>query len=77
MFPIESFSCIVFDEIHHMTGNHVYVKIMKTFVANAAVPPRILGLSASPVEGATVDELVTKFVLSLLFSHHNAPCANY
>ena len=46
---VSLFSTVIFDECHHLTGNHVYVEIMKKFMCqNVPYQPRVVGLTASP-----------------------------
>jgi len=47
----QSFSVVVFDECHHVTGNHVYAKLLKHFISCEL---RIVGFSASPFSAKTV-----------------------
>ena len=50
-----SFSCVVFDECHHVVGGHSYTKILKKFLEQCGNDgPRILGLTASPCKATTV-----------------------
>ena len=46
------FSCVVFDECHHITGDHCYTTILREFFRRCPekAAPTFLGLSASPVK---------------------------
>ncbi|EFA81291.1 RNA-directed RNA polymerase [Heterostelium album PN500] len=49
---ISDFHTIIFDEVHHATGDHSYTKVMTHYKEmEAKLYPRILGLSASPSSG--------------------------
>ncbi|GAM24646.1 hypothetical protein SAMD00019534_078210 [Acytostelium subglobosum LB1] len=52
---MKDFHLVIFDEVHHATGNHNYVRIMKEFhdVMPPEYRPRVFGLSASPSTGRT------------------------
>lgn len=53
----QSFSCVVFDECHHVVGSHSYTKILKKFLEQCGNDgPRILGLTASPVKATSVSK---------------------
>ena len=46
---VSLFCTVIFDECHHLTGNHRYVEIMKKFLSQTLThQPRIIGLTASP-----------------------------
>lgn len=50
---MEQINLLVFDEAHHAKGNHPYARIIKDFYAEVKDPekkPRILGMTASPVD---------------------------
>jgi len=50
---MEQINLLVFDEAHHTKGNHPYARIIKDFYAEVKDPekkPRILGMTASPVD---------------------------
>ena len=50
-----SFSVVVFDECHHASGNHAYVKLLKLVGAiDPAYRPRLVGLTASPCKANTL-----------------------
>ena len=52
-----SFSCVVFDECHHVVGSHSYTRILKKFLEQCGNDgPRILGLTASPVKATSVSK---------------------
>eukprot|EP01034_Spumella_vulgaris_P021530 gene21530-27565_t len=58
---LEDFSLMVFDECHHVTGDHHYRKILKDVRdINDANRPMLLGLSASPCQAARVDRAIRK-----------------
>jgi hypothetical protein len=49
---MDLFSVIIFDECHHSTGNHHYMKILnklRVLRDNGSQTPRLIGLSASPI----------------------------
>ncbi|CAE8647280.1 unnamed protein product [Polarella glacialis] len=46
------FSLVVFDECHNATGNSPMAAIMRDSIHRCALPPRILGLTASFVHGS-------------------------
>ncbi|KAI1268232.1 hypothetical protein F5Y18DRAFT_423590 [Xylariaceae sp. FL1019] len=53
---MEQISLLIFDEAHHAKKNHHYARIVKDFYApleKSFQPPRILGLTASPVDAKT------------------------
>ncbi|KAI0166018.1 hypothetical protein GGR57DRAFT_2230 [Xylariaceae sp. FL1272] len=53
---MEQISLLIFDEAHHAKKNHHYARIVKDFYApldRCFEPPRILGLTASPVDAKT------------------------
>lgn len=53
---INQINLLVFDEAHHTKKNHPYSRIMKNHYRQAQEPrPRILGLTASPVDAQTRD----------------------
>ncbi|MFW0837421.1 MAG: helicase-related protein [Candidatus Komeilibacteria bacterium] len=43
----EDIGLIVFDEVHHLSGNHAYARIAEHYLS-ASQPPLITGLTASP-----------------------------
>ena len=46
---VSLFCAVIFDECHHLTGNHRYVEVMKKFSSQTLThQPRIIGLTASP-----------------------------
>ena len=46
------FCAVIFDECHHLSRKHLYVKIMKKFLSQELLrQPRIIGLTASPFAG--------------------------
>lgn len=49
------FSLLVLDEIHHVCGNHPYLKLLSEhyLVSSPSTRPRLLGLTASPVSGGS------------------------
>ena len=63
------FSCVVFDECHHASGNHVYAQLLEHLNLNGLtncistvnskensrknIRPRLIGLTASPVAAST------------------------
>jgi hypothetical protein len=58
---ITDFSVVVLDECHHVTGEHPYTTILKlTAKCEAAVQPRIVGLSASPISATTQNKAVDR-----------------
>ena len=70
---IEHFSVMVFDECHHSTGDHMYCRILD-LVKETAVKqrPRLLGLSASPVNALLNVEDIRKKIDKLLEKYGNA-----
>ncbi|OAA58270.1 RNase3 domain protein [Cordyceps fumosorosea ARSEF 2679] len=47
---------LIFDEVHHAKKEHPYAAIMKRYYPRGdAVKPRILGLTASPIDTGTLD----------------------
>ena len=51
---VSLFCTVIFDECHHLTGNHRYVEIMKKFLSQTLThQPRIIGLTASPFAGGS------------------------
>ena len=55
MIDINLFCAVVLDECHHVSGNHRYVNVLQMFTKkNARLQPRILGLTASPVNGKSL-----------------------
>lgn len=53
---MQQINLLVFDEAHHTKKNHAYARIIKDFyLAEPAVsePPRIFGMTASPVDSKT------------------------
>jgi endoribonuclease Dicer len=53
---INQINLLVFDECHHAKKNHPYARIIKDFYIkerNVASRPRILGMTASPVDAQT------------------------
>ncbi|KAK9292106.1 hypothetical protein L1049_020064 [Liquidambar formosana] len=53
-FKLDMIKVLIFDECHHATGRHPYACIMKEFYhrqlqSNSSCLPRILGMTASPV----------------------------
>lgn len=49
--------CVVFDECHHVVGDHVYKKILKDIRAQCQQHgPRLLGLTASPCKAKSYHE---------------------
>ncbi|KAM3458327.1 hypothetical protein MY3296_000533 [Beauveria thailandica] len=47
---------LIFDEVHHAKKEHPYAAIMKRYYPrDNSVKPRILGLTASPVDTGTID----------------------
>lgn len=47
---------LIFDEVHHAKKEHPYAAIMKRYYPrNSDVKPRILGLTASPVDTGAID----------------------
>ena len=57
---------LVFDEAHRLRGEHDYRTIMKFFYRPSAVRPRVLGLSAAPVEKGESSEPCAQTVRELL-----------
>jgi hypothetical protein len=58
---ITDFSVVVLDECHHVTGEHPYTTILKlTAKCEAALQPRIVGLSASPISATTQERAVDR-----------------
>jgi hypothetical protein len=54
---LSQLSCVVFDECHHIVGDHVYKKILKDITTQCKQNrPRLLGLTASPCKAKTVQE---------------------
>ena len=51
---VSLFCAVIFDECHHLTGNHPYVDVMKKFTSQMLLhQPRIIGLTASPFTANT------------------------
>ncbi|KAI0418610.1 hypothetical protein F5X98DRAFT_113883 [Xylaria grammica] len=54
---MEQVNLLIFDEAHHAKKNHPYARIVKDFYAtlekNTCKSPRILGMTASPVDAKT------------------------
>ncbi|KAI1335863.1 RNase3 domain-containing protein [Xylariaceae sp. FL0016] len=53
---MDQINLLVFDEAHHAKGNHPYAMIIKDFYSSLdpdQVRPRILGMTASPVDAKT------------------------
>ncbi|OAR00112.1 hypothetical protein LLEC1_06789 [Akanthomyces lecanii] len=49
-------SLLIFDEVHHAKKEHPYAAIMKRYYPrNSDVKPRVLGLTASPVDTGVID----------------------
>lgn len=55
MLPADSLTLVVFDEVHHATGDHPFVQILNLIRDNCPVRPRILGLTASWLHGELRD----------------------
>lgn len=54
---MSSFSVVVFDECHHASGNHNYLKLLELVKdTDPAYRPRLVGLTASPCKAGTVLE---------------------
>jgi Type III restriction enzyme, res subunit len=54
---LSQLSCVVFDECHHVVGDHVYKRILKDITTQCQQHgPRLLGLTASPCKAKTVQE---------------------
>ena len=52
---VSLFCTVIFDECHHLTGNHRYVNVMKKFTyQKLSHQPRIIGLTASPFAADTM-----------------------
>ena len=55
MIDVDLFCAVVLDECHHVSGNHRYVNVLQMFTKKSAkLQPRILGLTASPVNGKSL-----------------------
>ena len=51
---VSLFCAVIFDECHHLTGNHRYVDVMKKITSQIlSHQPRIIGLTASPFTAST------------------------
>ena len=54
---MERINLLIFDEAHHTKKNHPYARIIKDFYLRTEKPeqPRILGMTASPVDAKTTE----------------------
>ncbi|KAJ3208221.1 Protein rrf1, partial [Dinochytrium kinnereticum] len=50
---------IVFDEVHHTAGNHTYKEILSRYVSLEYSRPALLGLTASPGNGKSIESTTT------------------
>lgn len=54
---LSELSCVVFDECHHVVGDHTYKKVLNDITTQCQQRrPRLLGLTASPCKAKTVIE---------------------
>ncbi|KAL2133085.1 hypothetical protein VTI74DRAFT_2953 [Chaetomium olivicolor] len=68
---MDQINLLVFDEAHHTKKNHPYARIIKDFyieVKEEQKRPRILGMTASPVDAQVDPEIATAELESLLHS---------
>lgn len=67
---MKQINLIVFDEAHHTKKNHPYARIIKDFYASAedADKPRILGMTASPVDAHVDPKIAAAELEGLLHS---------
>ncbi|XP_065649338.1 uncharacterized protein LOC105846434 isoform X3 [Hydra vulgaris] len=65
---VNIFCVVVIDECHHATGGHKYLDVIQFFTSMPlATQPRILGLTASPINAKTITkgiDRLQKFLLS-------------
>jgi endoribonuclease Dicer len=67
---MQEINLLVFDEAHHTKKNHPYARIIKDFYTevNPDQKPRILGMTASPVDSKTDPEKAAAQLEALLHS---------
>lgn len=68
---MEQINLLVFDEAHHTKKNHPYARIIKDFYAtveNEKMRPRILGMTASPVDAQIDPKIAAAELEGLLHS---------
>eukprot|EP00928_Gymnodinium_smaydae_P044602 TRINITY_DN29748_c0_g1_i1.p1 TRINITY_DN29748_c0_g1~~TRINITY_DN29748_c0_g1_i1.p1 ORF type:complete len:686 (-),score=77.95 TRINITY_DN29748_c0_g1_i1:16-2073(-) len=61
--PMDKLGLVVFDEVHHATGDHPYVQILSLIREHCPVYPRILGLTASWLDGELRDIEMRRYSL--------------
>ena len=70
---LDQFKLIVFDECHHCTGSHPYMKIMLEFYhCLTTTRPKVLGLTASPIGHGSVSQIMLKSDLQELCTYLDA-----
>ena len=70
---IHQFKLVVFDECHHCTGSHPYMRIMIEFYhVNSSLKPKILGLTASPIGHGNISQVTLKNDLQELCNYLDA-----
>ncbi|OLN97312.1 Dicer-like protein 1 [Colletotrichum chlorophyti] len=68
---IDQINLLIFDEAHHTKKNHPYARIIKDFYIkepNKSKRPRVLGMTASPVDAQTDVKLAANHLEALLHS---------
>ena len=69
---ISDFSLMIFDECHHCSKKHPYMNLMLEFYHPSPTKPKVLGLTASPVIDANIDQ--EEMVKSLQELRTNLDC---
>lgn len=73
---MEDVALLVLDEAHHLRGNSMYATIMEYFYLPCKRRPRVLALTASPVEKARTEEpSAAKFLEDLAELEKRLDCA--
>lgn len=69
---MDQINLLIFDEAHHTKKNHPYARIIKDFyieIDESEKRPRILGMTASPVDAKVDPKIAAAELESLLHSH--------